>query len=78
MILFREMEEITTFVKGAISDDQCLGGCLYIHGVPGTGKVSFFDLLYCFLSLLYNEALTWLSPNNSCFLFLFSMCNYRQ
>lgn len=53
------MEEITAFVKGAISDDRCLGGCLYIHGVPGTGKVSLFDLLYCFLSLLlYNEALT--------------------
>ncbi|CAJ1955640.1 unnamed protein product [Sphenostylis stenocarpa] len=34
----KEMEEITTFIKGAISDDQCLGGCLYIHGVPGTGK----------------------------------------
>lgn len=58
-MLFREMEEITAFVKGAISDDRCLGGCLYIHGVPGTGKVSLFDLLYCFLSLLlYNEALT--------------------
>jgi hypothetical protein len=35
----REMEEITTFIKGAICDDQCLGRCLYIHGVPGTGKV---------------------------------------
>ncbi|XP_014496610.1 origin of replication complex subunit 1A [Vigna radiata var. radiata] len=34
----KEMEEITTFIKGAISDNQCLGGCLYIHGVPGTGK----------------------------------------
>ncbi|TMW93351.1 hypothetical protein EJD97_011839 [Solanum chilense] len=34
----KEMEEITTFVKGAICDDQCLGRCLYIHGVPGTGK----------------------------------------
>ncbi|TKY48377.1 Origin of replication complex subunit 1A [Spatholobus suberectus] len=34
----KEMEEITTFIKGAISDDQCLGRCLYIHGVPGTGK----------------------------------------
>lgn len=33
------MEEITTFIKGAICDDQCLGRCLYIHGVPGTGKV---------------------------------------
>ncbi|RDX81697.1 Origin of replication complex subunit 1A, partial [Mucuna pruriens] len=38
MLLFREMEEITTFMKGAISDEQCLGRCLYIHGVPGTGK----------------------------------------
>ncbi|XP_072997176.1 origin of replication complex subunit 1-like isoform X1 [Typha latifolia] len=34
----KEMEEITSFVKGAISNDQCLGRCLYIHGVPGTGK----------------------------------------
>ncbi|XVE78885.1 hypothetical protein DITRI_Ditri14bG0014100 [Diplodiscus trichospermus] len=34
----KEMEEIMTFIKGAISDDQCLGRCLYIHGVPGTGK----------------------------------------
>jgi len=39
MLLFREMDEITTFIKGAISDKQCLGRCLYIHGVPGTGKV---------------------------------------
>lgn len=36
----REMEEITTFIRGAICEDQCLGRCLYIHGVPGTGKVS--------------------------------------
>nr|XP_043634441.1 origin of replication complex subunit 1A-like [Erigeron canadensis] len=34
----KEMEEITGFIKGAICDDQCLGRCLYIHGVPGTGK----------------------------------------
>ncbi|KAF7824251.1 origin of replication complex subunit 1A-like [Senna tora] len=34
----KEMEEITSFIKGAICDDQCLGRCLYIHGVPGTGK----------------------------------------
>ncbi|XP_024926245.1 origin of replication complex subunit 1-like isoform X2 [Ziziphus jujuba] len=34
----KETEEITTFIKGAICDDQCLGRCLYIHGVPGTGK----------------------------------------
>lgn len=37
----REMDEITTFIKGAICDDQCLGRCLYIHGVPGTGKVNY-------------------------------------
>lgn len=58
MLLFREMEEITAFINGALSDNQCLGRCLYIHGVPGTGKVSSFDLLYCFFSLLSNEALT--------------------
>ncbi|XP_031281563.1 origin of replication complex subunit 1B-like [Pistacia vera] len=34
----KEMEEVTTFIKGAICDDHCLGRCLYIHGVPGTGK----------------------------------------
>lgn len=34
----KEMEEITAFIKSAICDDQCLGRCLYIHGVPGTGK----------------------------------------
>ncbi|KAI3449954.1 hypothetical protein Pfo_006619 [Paulownia fortunei] len=34
----KEMHEITTFIKGAICDEQCLGRCLYIHGVPGTGK----------------------------------------
>ncbi|KAH7560573.1 hypothetical protein JRO89_XS10G0046500 [Xanthoceras sorbifolium] len=34
----KEMEEITTFIKGAICNDQCLGRCLYVHGVPGTGK----------------------------------------
>ncbi|KAK9950817.1 hypothetical protein M0R45_006284 [Rubus argutus] len=34
----KEMLEITAFIKGAISDDKCLGRCLYIHGVPGTGK----------------------------------------
>lgn len=47
------MEEITAFIKGAICDDQCLGRCLYIHGVPGTGKVDFplakYDLLYIVL-----------------------------
>ncbi|CAL9150131.1 unnamed protein product, partial [Musa hybrid cultivar] len=34
----KEMEEITAFIRGAISDDHCSGRCLYIHGVPGTGK----------------------------------------
>ncbi|XP_068637543.1 origin of replication complex subunit 1B-like isoform X2 [Aristolochia californica] len=34
----KEMEEITSFIKGALCEDQCLGRCLYIHGVPGTGK----------------------------------------
>lgn len=45
MLLCREMEEITSFIKGAICDDQCLGRCLYIHGVPGTGKVLSFFIL---------------------------------
>ncbi|KAL6564726.1 Origin recognition complex, subunit 1 [Orobanche minor] len=34
----KEMHEITTFIKGAVCDEQCLGRCLYVHGVPGTGK----------------------------------------
>ncbi|XP_020590675.1 origin of replication complex subunit 1-like isoform X2 [Phalaenopsis equestris] len=34
----KEMEEITLFIKGAVCEDHCLGRCLYIHGVPGTGK----------------------------------------
>ncbi|KAK4764208.1 hypothetical protein SAY87_013646 [Trapa incisa] len=34
----KEMNEITTFIKGAIHGDQCSERCLYIHGVPGTGK----------------------------------------
>ncbi|RVW18520.1 Origin of replication complex subunit 1A [Vitis vinifera] len=34
----KEMEEITAFIKVAICNDRCLGPCLYIHGVPGTGK----------------------------------------
>ncbi|RXH82629.1 hypothetical protein DVH24_002401 [Malus domestica] len=36
--ILEEMLEITTFIKDSISDDKCLGRCLYIHGVPGTGK----------------------------------------
>ncbi|GFP87012.1 origin of replication complex subunit 1 [Phtheirospermum japonicum] len=34
----KEMHEITTYIKGAICDEKCLGRCLYVHGVPGTGK----------------------------------------
>ncbi|KAL6516295.1 Origin recognition complex, subunit 1 [Orobanche gracilis] len=34
----KEMHEITTFIKGAVCDEQCLERCLYVHGVPGTGK----------------------------------------
>ncbi|RVW58100.1 Origin of replication complex subunit 1A [Vitis vinifera] len=37
----KEMEEITAFIKVAICNDRCLGPCLYIHGVPGTGKVIY-------------------------------------
>ncbi|KAK6164149.1 hypothetical protein DH2020_001013 [Rehmannia glutinosa] len=40
----KEMHEITEFIKGAICDEQCLGRCLYIHGVPGTGKVIYEGL----------------------------------
>ncbi|CAH9128622.1 unnamed protein product [Cuscuta epithymum] len=34
----REMEDIFAFIKVSLCEDHCLGKCLYIHGVPGTGK----------------------------------------
>lgn len=51
------MEEITAYVKGAICDDQCLGRCLYIHGVPGTGKVKHHcsEIIHLFINLLSIE-----------------------
>lgn len=52
----REMEEIMAFVKGAICDDRCLGRCLYIHGVPGTGKVSSVALLNTIFSSYFKYA----------------------
>lgn len=52
------MEEIETFVKGAIGDDQCLGRCLYIHGVPGTGKVLFLNEHFKF-ELLVQTIFIW-------------------
>lgn len=37
----KEIDEITGFVTGALAaGNQCLGRCLYIHGVPGTGKTA--------------------------------------
>lgn len=48
----REMEEISAFVKDAICNDQFLGRCLYIHGVPGTGKVTNHPLLSPFDGLM--------------------------
>jgi hypothetical protein len=59
MLLFREMDEITTFIKGAISDNQCLGRCLYIHGVPGTGKVLSSRTIYiaCWSNIQQNFSL---------------------
>ncbi|KAK9939699.1 hypothetical protein M0R45_016388 [Rubus argutus] len=41
-----EMLEITAFIKGAISDDKCLGRFLYIHGSPGTGKLAAPENIY--------------------------------
>ena len=46
------MDEISAFIKGAICDDHCLGRCLYIHGVPGTGKVGAI-LLFLIVLLLW-------------------------
>ncbi|KAJ6811726.1 origin of replication complex subunit 1-like [Iris pallida] len=42
----KEMEEISAFIKGAICDDHCFGRCLYIHGVPGTGK-AYYECTFC-------------------------------
>lgn len=53
----REMEEITAFIKGAISGEHCLGRCLYIHGVPGTGKVIWFLSSLYVISLAHVNAL---------------------
>ncbi|KAL2540899.1 Origin of replication complex subunit 1A [Abeliophyllum distichum] len=72
----KEIDEITAFIKGAICDDQCLGRCLYIHGVPGTGKtMSFLSVMrnlrsevdagsiqpYCFVEI---NGLKLASPEN--------------
>lgn len=39
--MYREKSEIEAFVKDAVAaGEDCLGRCLYISGVPGTGKVS--------------------------------------
>lgn len=44
-LLCREKSEIEAFVKDAVAaGEHCLGRCLYISGVPGTGKVSNFLL----------------------------------
>jgi hypothetical protein len=40
MLMYREKGEIEEFVKDAVAaGEDCLGRCLYISGVPGTGKV---------------------------------------
>lgn len=40
-IVCREKSEIEAFVRDAVAaGEDCLGRCLYISGVPGTGKVS--------------------------------------
>ena len=49
------MEEITFFIKNAITEDNCLGRCLYIHGVPGTGKVLDLSLKFLFRVLKFAE-----------------------
>ncbi|GLJ08851.1 hypothetical protein SUGI_0097080 [Cryptomeria japonica] len=37
----KEIDEVTRFVMGALAvGSQCLGRCLYIHGVTGTGKTT--------------------------------------
>ncbi|PIA55282.1 hypothetical protein AQUCO_00800181v1 [Aquilegia coerulea] len=60
----KEMDDIAAFIKGAICDDQCLGRCLYILGVPGTGK-TMIDAgsikPYCFIEI---NGLRLASPEN--------------
>lgn len=42
------MREISAFVTDAVvAGDQSLGHCLYISGVPGTGKVCQASYCYC-------------------------------
>ncbi|PKA59940.1 hypothetical protein AXF42_Ash015998 [Apostasia shenzhenica] len=68
----KELEEITAFIKGALCEDQCFGRCLYIYGVPGTGKtMTVLTVMrnlrtevnagkmtpYCFVEVIY-ESLT--------------------
>lgn len=43
LLFHKKMKEITIFVKDAVCDDQCLGRCLYIHGVLRTGEVCYRD-----------------------------------
>ncbi len=44
---FRERNEIESFLKEAVAaGEHCLGRCLYISGVPGTGKVGGLECLY--------------------------------
>ncbi|KAK6937125.1 ATPase, AAA-type, core [Dillenia turbinata] len=52
----REMEEIAAFIKGAICDDQFLGSCFYIHGVPGTGKVHYQRSYHAFLAFCASKS----------------------
>lgn len=43
----REKSEIEAFVKDAVAaGEHCLGRCLYISGVPGTGKVSALNICH--------------------------------
>jgi hypothetical protein len=43
---FRERNEIESFLKEAVAaGEHCLGRCLYISGVPGTGKVGGLECL---------------------------------
>lgn len=66
------MEEITSFIKGAICDDQCLGRCLYIHGVPGTGKVCISDDCGYFLCFLILTSYLCQTTDNEC------ACSYEK
>ena len=67
----REKSEIEAFVKDAVAaGEHCLGRCLYISGVPGTGKVSGPNYFSLHLICMFLMCWVWKQDPE------FSCCNY--